>query len=310
MGFNQLLRKSLADYKANLVLIVPALVSTIASYAVTAYYSPILVGAAASTSPHAMLSRMGWVFGFEFILLFVGFLILLGQVSMTGKVISAGKTRVSDWWVGVRKYCWRVLGVGTVFGAVIIAVSVVGTIVWVFLFLLPSISQSGPSSPPAAFAFGQRPIFSVAFALLGAIGVSIFVMCLAPIVLDSNGVWGSITSGFKAMRKSGIIFLEFLGLVFLLSLPSTFLGFRLIPNLSSFQSFAGNPAFLLSEIIGTLVSPLFYLMGFRIYNESRMPETFIMGDSSAMTNLKSCQSCNARIPADARYCPSCGTSQP
>jgi hypothetical protein len=66
-------------------------------------------------------------FGVLFLMLVVSFLVILGQANMSGKARKEGKTALGDWVAGVRKYFFRVLGIGLVFlGIVLILFMIVG----------------------------------------------------------------------------------------------------------------------------------------------------------------------------------------
>jgi len=295
MKLTRILVRSLVDYKSNPMLVIPPLVSMIVTFLTSDYYlANFRAGTTEASDPAFALYPVWFLFGFELFLGLVALLVILGQISMTGKVILTGKTRLSEWRVGLRRYFWRTLGIGAVFLGIAVAVVVLGMHVYVSVFILPAIA-SHPSTLAASSEFTHQPYPVLGSFFLVAVYASIFYMCLASAVLDDKGVGASISSGFKALKKSGRSYLGFLGLFFLV--PLLLGSATLTPDLLANQSLTGflKVPSLLSMLLGALFSPLWYLMLFRMYSESGVMPTVGTAVPSTPANTKVRSNCAARL---------------
>jgi hypothetical protein len=265
MELSEIIGKSLTVYKANPVLFVPAFVAFIVSILTSAILPRDVSreGVPAITSDLVMVG-----FGVIFLMLVVSFLVILGQASMSGKAIKEGKTALGDWGVGVRKYFFRVFGIGLVFlGIVLILFMIVG-VVYVLTVLPEMITSEGVMRPPITSA-PQTTYMSWVMTLVMTVASSFFYLWLAPAVLDNKGVGASLDMGVKTIRSSSKVFVGFVILFFIVSAIST-----AIQNLPSMigldvQPIIGSLTFtsILSQIIERVFSPLWFLMAFSICRE-------------------------------------------
>jgi hypothetical protein len=309
----KILTKSLHDYKSNPVLFIPSLLGTAGSFLASAYSLSFLRSATGEVGISRLLALEGSIFGSLFISLVVGLLVLLGQVSMTGRVILTGKTGLGDWWVGLRKYFWKVVVIGAVFWGVVMGITFIVTLILVFTVLLPAVlTNPGSFSPNQPNPLTQSP-FLLSVTSLSALGILIFYMMLAPAILDNKGAGLSIISGMSAVRRSGRVFLVFLGLVMLVTLVTLVIGY---PNLSTtnltYNLNAANYFTLprvFSGLLGALFTPLWMLIAFRIYSESGVTQMIGTQALLSVADTKVCQNCTGRIPSSAKYCTNCGTNQ-
>ena len=310
----KILTRSLLDYKSNPILLIPPLLTTIASFLISDYFlASIRSSAREASNPAVMLSFLGSMLVFLLLLAVVGLLVLVGQASMTGKVVLTGKTGLVDLWAGLRKYFWRVFGIGAVFVGIVLGIMLIVGLAFAFLVILPA-AVSNPSTfaanPSNPF---EQPLYPLGSAILGALGTLIFEMCLAPVVLDDKGVGASITSSLSAVKKRWRVFLAFLGLFSFVSAITLVVSFRdpstanLMANSSGIS--ASSLPRVFAGLVGAVFSPLWFLIAFRIYSESGVSRRDGTQALSSLADTKVCRNCAARIPSYAKFCPNCGTTQ-
>lgn len=314
MQLTKVLTKSLHDYKSNPVLLIPSLVGTIGSFLVFGYFRSYMGSVTGQVGTSRFVGLAESALGFSFLLfssVIIGLLVLLGQVSMTGKVIHTGKTRLGDWWVGLRKYFWRVFGIGAVYFGVVMGITIIAILIFVFIVIVPAVMSNSSSFSSQSTPFAESP-FLLGVTFLSALGSLVFYMMLAPVVIDDRGVGSSISSGLSAVKRGGRTFLAFLGLVLLETLVVLEFGYRNLGTNPTYPSYGtGFLTFpmVFSGLLGAAFSPLWVLMAFRIYCESGVREKFETQVQSGAMKSKVCLNCNASIPSFAKYCPNCGTSQ-
>jgi len=110
-----IVRLSIARYRANPVIIVPPLVVLVFELVVL----PLMGIPAADASGPELESYAFIGFGALFLSLAISFLALVGQASMASLVVLGGKAGLRDWVQGVSKYSPRVLGVYVIYLGVI-----------------------------------------------------------------------------------------------------------------------------------------------------------------------------------------------
>jgi hypothetical protein len=267
MEFSKIVRKSSAHYRMNLVLFVPPFVALIMSIAASGILPGVGMGALPTFTPSLLM--MG--FGVIFLNLVVSFLVILGQASMSGNVVSEGKTKLADWGSGVRKYFFRVLGIGLVFlGIMFVLFMIVG--IAIALTILPKlITPEGTVAPPTTpTTLTAQPMFSLAMTILFTVAQSIFYVWLAPAILDDKGVGTSLDMGVKAVRKTGRAFVGFIAFFFIVSAIATLIGdlpaiigINVQPLVGSLTSTR-----IVSQIIERIFSPLWFLIAFELYHET------------------------------------------
>ncbi len=263
---SEIVSRSLTDYAANPVLFVPPLVGLIYSL-----LSSMIVYGNANLALPTNLVQVG--LATAFLNLVVLFLVILGQASMAGKVVLKGKTKLSDWGAGARKYFFRVLGIGLAFIGIALVFLVIFGFVLVFTFLPdiiahPGVSPKLPSlflNPTGVFVVQLIPVFLITLA------DSVLYLWLAPAILDYKGVGTSLDVGLKTFKRSWKAFVGFFALFFGASvvvlvindLP-TITGVTIRPLVASLT-----PTNLTSQFLERLLSPLWFLITFRLYRKTR-----------------------------------------
>ncbi len=142
------------------------------------------------------------------------------------------------------------------------------------LSILPQlISQLGRVTPPQTPQIS--PLISMTVgsvtALLTTIASAIFYIWLAPIVIDDKGVSASLKAGTEAIGKSGKTFLGFVAIFFPVFLISTIMGAS-TTYLGTIQPASLSyvtPTLVVSQVVTTIFSPLWFLMAFTIYSEQK-----------------------------------------
>jgi len=316
LKFVAVLRKSFVNYRANLVLLLPPVIINLVTFVVLGYYFlPFVLNSMRTPSDISQLGAMlGATVASEILLAVLGLIGLVGQTFMTAKVVMEGKTRLGDWWVGLRRYFWRILGVSAVYFGVVIGVSFIGVFAYIFLVVVPAVVTNPTAFQPTPVPqFGSQPIFLLGTTVLSSVGWLVFYTLLAPTVIGDKRVGASIVLGLGAVRKSGRTFLAFLLLFLALSLIQTTisLGGLSIPNLLSNPSFMSlsTPTHLLSAGLSTVLSPLWFLIAFRMYSEADSALTASVPARSSETNRRICTSCGTSIPSEAKFCTNCGVKQ-
>jgi len=279
MTLFDVVKMNFARYRTNPVMIVPPLVAMI-FLIVT---SSLLVPPPTPTTPLVfapeLLTSIFVALGIGLLNSIISFLALLGQASMAGRVVVEGKTRLIDWGKGIKKYFLRVLGIGVIYVAIIGLFFVLMVMVLVFAMLPQLISQLGAVAPPTPPITPQiSPLISATTSwvtpLVTTIVSGVFYMWLAPAIIDDKGVFASLDIGTKTMRKGGKLFLSFIALFFAVSacaqsinmLP-IYVGIT-VPSVC-YAGFCVTPTHIVSQVITTLFSPLWFLTAFTIYSEQK-----------------------------------------
>lgn len=295
MGLVGLLKQVVSDYRSNLVLILPqllgALVNGLILSSLRSNLSRMVTSRLASNALGAFFGPVSYS---------VEFLVLVGQVSMTGKVVLAGETVLKDWWDGLRRFFWRVLGIEIAIGimAVLCAVPfVLAVIVYNWSFHADFLGQ--PTSYLTVFYWVNY--------LLGPVTSAILYMCLAPAVVSDLNIGASIRSGWSAAKKTRRAFLVLVGFLCLME-AATYALTRVDSWTRGYVPSLGNTILslfgILANIIWTLLTPLIILMAFRIYGESSVAKLI---QAAKAAEAKVCRCCGGRIPQQAKYCSDCGT---
>lgn len=265
MGLSEIIGKSLTVYKANPVLFVPPFVAFIVSILTSAILPRDVSreGVPAITSDLVMAG-----FGVLFLMLVVSFLVILGQANMSGKAIKEGKTTLGDWGAGVRKYFFRVFGIGLVFLGIILILFMIVGVAYALTVLPEMITSEGVMRPPIT-STPQTAYMGWVMTFIMSVASSAFYIWLAPAILDNKGVGASLDMGVKTIRMSSRVFVSFIILFFIVSaiatvikdLPSM-IGLDIQPIIGSLTLTS-----ILSQIIERIFSPLWFLMAFTIYRE-------------------------------------------
>jgi len=278
MAFFDVIKKSLAMYRMNLILVFPPLVAMVfqlISSLITLL--PSISRASPGFAPELMILIFA-VFGVMILSLIVSFLVILGQAIMTGKVIQEGKTKLSDWGKGIKRYFLRALGISLVYFGIMFVSFILVMIVFMFAILPQLISQiSGdmslgtPLIPPLTLV-----LMSLVSALLTTATSAIFYTWLAPAVLDDKGVSASLKAGTEAIGKRRKTFLGFVIFFFLVNfVPTLLTGTSLTqytyPVTMMQSAYLGyvTPMRVVSQVVTAIFSPLWFLIAFTIYSEQK-----------------------------------------
>ena len=114
---------------------------------------------------------------------------------------------------------------------------------------------------------------------------SIFYVLLAPVAVDDKGFGASIDAGFSAVKKCKQLFACFITLYLAVSLltqlissPQILLSSKEVRGFSACveaQPYTVNLPRLVSKAVSTVFSPLWFLMAFVLYRESRAMDNSI-----------------------------------
>jgi len=270
-GLFETARRSLAGYKANPVLFVPPLVAFFVSILTPVILSRV-VAVPREGFPTITLSLLMAGFGVLFLLSVVSFLVILGQANMSGKVITEGKTRLADWGIGIRKYFFRVLGIGLVFLGIMFVLFMIVMVAYALTILTKIITPEGVITPPITPTPQTTYMdwtMTLITALIMTIAQSFFYIWLAPAILDDKGIGTSLDLGIKTIRKSGRVFVGFIVLFLIVSAIATLvnsfpaiIGVTVPPLVGSLT-----PTSIVSQIIEKIFSPLWFLIAFTIYHQ-------------------------------------------
>ena len=300
LRFTDVLRRSLSDYRANMILLTPLLVQFAVSYVSRAVFAAYLIPSPTSMQSEQVselpvfLSHALIIFVVAGIVLIVDFVVPLGQVSMTASVVSNGRTRLSDWPQGVRKYFWSVFAVGIVFA--------IPSAVALFLpqQLYNNLKPLNPTTATVAYYLIREPLNGVIEAA--------FYVCLAGVGLDLTQFRSALSVGWRVMSHRRIAFASLVALTIVVSLCFDAIRFLIAPFIKSgpvpLAIILFSYAVALVEI---LPSPLWLLMAFRIYRG------FDSGDVAQqplrVIEKQFCIACGVELPVGSKFCSECGSRQ-
>lgn len=255
MSLSEILKLSLSDYRINPVLFVPSLIglteSIIASAILGGEFFPELsqwhVG---EVSPFFVYALSAW--GIQYLL--IGFLVVLGQASMTGSVILKGKTELNDWRVGAKRYSFRVLGLGLVFFIILVVIDRV--------MPLSNLRSLGGVSAVELVQAGARNL-SVTF--LYTLVYSVFYVCLGAAIVSDSGSKVALSLGVKAIRQNSVVFVSSVTLFFIVSAILT-LSMLITAKTNMFGPQVGSMDYVrtVSVVLQSFFSPLWFLLFFRL----------------------------------------------
>jgi len=291
LAFMDVLRRSLKDYRENLVLVVPFLIQYIqswASYAVSSRYP-----SQSPSMPNPLLLLNG------LISLVVVFAAYLGQISLTAAAVGRGKAALRDWSDGF-KYFWTFLAFLIVFGLLLVGPELGTGLLY---------QQIKPHSATIAYA----TYYLVTIPIL-ATGQSILFVCFAAMGLDRKGFATSLDMGWRAMwaRRSA-----FAGLVIISIAVQGAIDVAAFLTAPILEGALKNLIFVF-PLVQIIVFPLWFLIAFRIYRGFNEPNAALtqpelskpQEDSSrVITRKQFCIQCGAELPIGSKFCLKCGSKQ-
>jgi hypothetical protein len=256
LRFTDILRRSFADYRANLILVVPWLilfvVDGVTAVFSSAYLTPRFTGSSnsklSSVSFHSLALFYLTYLPVELLWLVATYVILLGRVVMTSRVIMDHKTTIADWPDGVRRYFWRVFGVSLVFTILLAIPRYVAEPVY------NALKWAGLNA--AYFAYG-----SVVDTLRAPI-VLAFYICLGAVSLDGRSFAEALRFGSKVLsyRRSAFAWLVVLLVVYGLFFEALDYPIYLYLKNGSLAYFG-----YVIGLVQDVIAPIWMLMAFRIY---------------------------------------------
>jgi len=284
LAFTDVFRKSLSDYQANPILLVPLLVSVIESQLATAIISNYYL-----SPPLASLDLI--------VTYVVVFLVLLGRISMTGAVVRRGRTTLGDWRVGL-KYFWTVIWLGITFG-----ILEYGPVMGAWL-LFSSLKSNYTSAQVIISNYTRaQVIISLATVPVTAFVSSALSICLAAVTLDNKNVRESLRVGWRVISDRWSAFGGLFILNASVSLYSTALHYLIGEKFSAY----------VVGLVSLVIGPLLLLIAFRIYwgfNHSDTEAARVEVNTAAVISRRRfCPECGTELPPSSKFCPSCGTKQ-
>jgi hypothetical protein len=180
---------------------------------------------------------------------------------------------MSGWARGIRLHFVRVLVVLLVFGAIGSAVSVaegiaVSTLIFTRLFIQVHGADLGKELIMAN-AWERMAWDGLMGPLVSFLSI-FFYLCLASSVLDRRGLRGSMCIALRIVKHDRGLFFSFLMLLWTVNFAVALLSSS--PSLIGItESTLGGstPSFIVSALAGSVISPLWYLIAFTFYAESR-----------------------------------------
>ncbi|MEM4312329.1 MAG: hypothetical protein QXX95_08065 [Nitrososphaerales archaeon] len=162
------------------------------------------------------------LFSSAFLTISLGLIALLGQVSLTKALIKKGKVEVKDWFKVSRSFFYRIFFLGFLF---FFTIAITSLILNVSLELFK----------PNIISPFELKLLQLSFNFLLSTFISfiylIFYFSLAPLTLDSKGVYDSISFALKLIKLGGykitfLLLFIMLSLILALLLDEPFLGLR------------------------------------------------------------------------------------
>ena len=293
LAFMDVLRRSLKDYRENLILVVPFVIRYIqsgVSYVISPNYplqSPSI------PNPLLLLNSL--------ISLVVVFAVYLGQISLTAAAVGKGKAALRDWSDGF-KYFWTFLAFLIVFGLLLVGPELgTGSLY----------QQIKPHSATIAYA----TYYLVTIPILAA-GQSVLFVCLGAMGLDHKGFAASLDMGWRAMsaRWSAFAGLVMISIAVQAAIDvAAFLTAPILEGAGALKSLV-----FVFPLVQMIASPLWFLIAFRIYrgfNEPNaaptQPELSKPHEdlSGVITRRQFCIQCGAELPIGSKFCLKCGSKQ-
>ena len=267
MTLFDLIKLNLGRYRENPVIAVPT-VTVMIVYMLTSRLTPL----SGVTDDIGTNYFMG--FGILFLNLAVPFLGLLGQVSMTGKIVGGGKADLDDWIEGFRAYFSRVLGVSLVYLGTLMILAILLMGAYFANVILPLASQIGLITNETVTQVLNSPLSFATILGLGLIDAAttaLLYMWTAPIVFDNQSVFDSLRLGSKASKEGRLKFLGLIALMFVASGITALINYvplyrSLSTELIINQGYTLST--LVSQTIRAIFSPLWLLIAFTIYHRS------------------------------------------
>jgi hypothetical protein len=274
LGFSSIVVGSLRNYPANPVLALPALVGFLGSFISEIVFSDLIDRCSfQATMDPCFMSFARYSVVSPVVLGVVGLFLVLGSVAMTEQVVLGNQASMSGWARGIRLHFAKVFVVLLVFGAIGSAISVAEAIAISTLIFTRLFSQVHGAD------LGKELIMANAWAgmawdgLMGPLVsfLSIFsYLCLASSVLDRRGLRASMRTALRMLKHDRGVFFSFVLLLWAVGFAVSLLSeFPLLIGIAQPTFGASTPSSIVSHLAGSVISPLWYLIAFTFYAESR-----------------------------------------
>lgn len=262
------MREGLRLYGRNPVLIVPpaiwAIVTFTTSSIIISQFAP--EGIVPVPRQSSLVSVATLIFLLGLVNITTGFLVVLGQAGMTGRVVLEGATRLRHWGASIRSHFFTVLGLGIVYGGIVVVIGAAMGVLGVSVaFLSRSIPTVPPGTPPTAALPPLVTPLAVIYPLLMAISQSIFYILLASAVMDGRGIAGSLDYGLKVVKRGWRVYLPYLGVFIAVSLAVSLIGSFQYITQGGFSDYLLSPNVFISQGLNAVFSPFLFLLAFLIY---------------------------------------------
>jgi len=295
LAFMDVLCRSLKDFRANLILIIPLLVEYLwseVSYGVSRYLKPS--------------SNSANVVNLVSVIIFLGVFIVvyLGQISLTGAAVSRGKASLRDWRDGF-KYFWTLFVLVSVFG---------------LLFAGPyfGLERLYQNVKPLGTLVAYLTYVLVTFPL-PALGQSFLFVCFAAVGLDKKPFVGSVKAAWRVLSDRWGVFLRFVVFSLGASIAYDALARLIAPILNSASlTFPANDfgliLFFVYGLGDVILTSLLFLIAFRIYWGFK--EQYAIGSTEhSMDRVQHpmrkqfCVECGTELAYGSKFCNKCGAKQ-
>jgi len=256
------------DYRANPLLMIPPLAAFCIGVLASMVDSVIL-------SLHPLgdfsVATLGPYFSLIAVLQsIVSFFVILGQLGMTEKVIADGGASLRDWASAVKHHFIRVLWISLPFAALGVMIFILFN--WAFAYLIEVRllwAHQSTLDLMRRMEFAQL-ISNSLTSLLEAFVLWFWNLCLASTVLERRSFRASLGASKNVVRGNRGLFVRLVLFYWTVSLLLTVVsaGPFLLGIMTQPKIGITDASSMVSNVIGSLLSPLWYLIGFVFYVEA------------------------------------------
>jgi len=299
LAFMDVLRKSLKDYRLNMILFLPAL-----SYFILGESTLLVESYFEATQLPAYYGGVSLIF-FP-----VYFCLFLAQISLTGRVVRGGKViNFPELWVDMRKYAMTVLGIGFVFGIIYVGPFLLSQLLYYYRWT-PFLLETSPQLM-LILSLVRDLVTAPLYVLIDCA----FYVCLAGVGVTGLKYAEAMRAGRYVISQRRSVFIRFFLVLLAVSILLDCSGYIVAGYLES--------ASILRLIFSAVTDfgvrvfyPLWFLIAFRIYwgfkedNLTLQAGATSVGPPEAISRKQFCTQCGTELPYGSRFCSNCGTRQP
>ena len=264
-----MIKKAFAVIKNNPVLVVMYLVYMVIM--VVGMYIVLPNGVVQSNKPQIMMAQIGKLYLFLGVIGLIGMLFISGAGAMLSEAVINGKTSISSFLPGVKKFFGRIFRAALLLLGIVMGATIVLSIAVTIPIALFSASANQAS---AAGVTITSTIIVIGILFLSIFAVMPFLMLWLPaLFIDDLKVAKALGVGAKAAKKNyGKLILIMLATfiptagyyVYLL------IGSNLTEAYKSMGNIQGSPAYYVEMLVSTVLAIFILPMIFIIYNEYRL----------------------------------------